>query len=116
MGTTNEAGRVMDQLQAWRDGARDKLRDLSEGLRTEDPLRALEWAQDAFDWAARYRVASLAERALDAHGSLRKLHQTAISRTIRGARHPERSTSATGRLAAEAETVAWAELVELLED
>ena len=82
---------------------------------SEDPVNALEWSHTVFRDAARLKVAQIALSYLAKGRTLQQLHAEMLERALRGAKFPQRSTSATANLASEEMTAAFADMAETVE-
>lgn len=97
-----------------RDRAKAQL-DAWVAKAAEDPVYQLGWAESAFDDAGTYHVLSEVAAALDAGCSAAEALRTVTREALRGARHPQRSTSASSNRLEQAKTAAYAEVIEKLE-
>lgn len=78
----------------------------------DEPLLALHWSSDAFEAAARIKVARIVVGAVDRGISLARISEEAVRRMTGKARFPSHGTSPTVNIADQCEMVAWAELVD----
>ena len=88
-----------------------------------DPLYQLRWADGTFAAAATNKVALEALAILNRPATgerpavtLAQLRKHVQAQALRGARYPERSTSASANLAHQCETAAYAEMLEWLDE
>jgi hypothetical protein len=82
----------------------------------KSPVHAFEWADAAFAAAARKNVIEQAFIHLTSANPIERLKNIATDRTLRGARYPARSTSASSNIMAQETSAAWAEIFEILQD
>ena len=97
---------------------RDRAKEALDGFAAElakDPVYQLGWAEAAYDNAGTYHVLSQVVAALDGGCSAKDALDTVTREALRGARSPQRSTSATSNRLEQAKTAAYAEAIERLE-
>lgn len=92
------------------------IASFKEGL-DNDPLNALSWGDSAFEAAANLRVAKFVQAYISREDfSLDQLVAHLAEKTLRGALHPGKSTSASSNLASQYETAAWAKMLDKVKD
>lgn len=118
---------LTEELQRTVERGQEYANKLARGL-SADPIRALEWSREAFNYAGRQRVASTVLYALEARTTrgdeydapstinvLRGVRETLFGNVLRGARSPASSTSGQSNLAEQAVLSASAELLETVD-
>jgi predicted nucleic acid-binding Zn ribbon protein len=106
----------------WITGGEKAIADFKQSL-DRDAAYAMEWSDSLFQATARKHVAEGALQLLKnveadpmfALAAMPKLERWATENALRGARNPQRSTSAASNAMAQAKTEAFAELAEKLD-
>lgn len=82
----------------------------------ENACYALDWSQSLFDKVAEAQIATKILNAMEKNQSLglKWFYEFAVSQALQYARSPHRSTSNTANLMHQAQTTAWANVVEML--
>ena len=104
------------QAQRDIDTADRVLSELVENLKGSDPLYALSWSKNAFDFAARRRVGQEFRAMVTTGYTYNEIVKSVTDAVVQGASYPEHSTSPTSNLAEDYLTAAWASLLSNLLD
>lgn len=97
--------------------ATDELKDFADKL-AKDPSYAMSWSGDAFTHAAEHKVwstvRSYCDDVEDPDNRMDLIIKLVQNNALRGARHPERSTSPASNLMNQEMTIAWASVLDRL--
>lgn len=104
---------VSEALAAQVKFATSQLESFAADL-AKDPTEALRWSAQAFEAAAKIRVAKTVLSVFD-KGGMDLVREMVTREVVRGARDPQRSTSMASNLLHQCEVSAWAEVLEMLD-